>query len=67
MRLTTLQLQLMSELVCILCTWQWDTHALTARTLLDYVEYAVVPTAAAARFLLMDKCCLRKHVPLPVR
>ena len=33
----------------------------------DYVECAVVPTAAAARFLLADKCCLRKHAPLLVR
>ena len=33
----------------------------------DYVECAVVPTAAAARFLLMAKCCLHKHAPLLVR
>ena len=43
------------------------SYALTARMLLDCVEYAAAPTAAAARFLLMDKCCLHRHAPLPVR
>ena len=67
MRLTTLPLQLMSELVSASSVHGNETHALTARMLLDYVEYAVVPTVAAAPLVLMDKCCLRKHVPLLVQ